>query len=1263
MFRITQLTAPRPLIQKVAAAVRHNLRTQPANLGPIQGVTGLFKGTPVRFQSHNRHTVPEVTTLQPSHLSDSLPTVRLHSADLPVFPLLKEGDKVLIGNRGTAATRFATTARTMGISPIAVVAKGDLNCGAADQNIPLSNSGSAAYLDVDALIHICQENNIRHVWPGWGFWSESKVAFDKFRAAGIYVLGPEPTAVANMGDKTTAREIAKRAGAPVVPGTEILETFEKAKEEANVMGYPVLVKAVSGGGGKGMRTAYNDKELEIAYAEARAEAKNSFNDDRVFMEKFVDTEIQHIEVQVLGDLYGNVTHFGTRFCSVQRRNQKVFEEAPAPEAYRYLADIGAEIARKAGYSGAGTVEFIVDKHGNAYFMEMNTRLQVEHGVTEQIHDGLDLVAAQIQVAMGKPLSEIVSNVTTTSRHAIEFRLIKEALQNINGTWNTFPVPGAFLRPIFATGRSLRTEANPQITGVSPAFDSNYGLLIATGPNRPSAIQTLFRGIENCHFGSSRDCNSSLGYTILRHPAFQALQVHIKWLEAAMQQVEFQKQVHDPRNPANFQAQVDHLTRYIADICVNRSAIPGVVNHVPETLPAAVAPSPFPKVPITWPLYGKLYREAGGGVAGSVAVVAAWKHHALTNERMLLGDTTDRDTPQTGIANKAGEYEKRLVASYRNHLPYAWLEIGGGANTHVDVKFKLQDPIQNTAKLKAVLPDQITSMLGRDISVVAYGDNPLHEQAPEELYRVLHQDGGLQKLRIFQGMNDIERLKKAVLGASKSGAILDICMVFHKEYSSEQYATFLHAMYQFAKDHGFADRILFTIKDAQGMIGMKELAKMKDVPRLLDALCGERQLIGIHSHNARGTTAAVYAKSAEYGFRHCDVTNDVLAAFISNAQPAISQVVQLLEGTPWDPQFPIELLNPLTQHYLSVQKLWAPLKAENEISPDQVATFGLPPGMTNNVLQQFNAAGGKPEKFPRFVELYGTVLNSITRTTGVTPYAKDAGEIALWILLQDKEERIHTTQEIAQFMIKNAASAPNSAKVLLLGLKGVAQFGFHPEVEAAFRRLPEDKLPPIKHPTGDYKTHIDQRHELLERNYSRPLPRYLAALDDLFPGDVDALLRHQQDHGIYAGELPMHVLLRGLNPSEKLTLTLEGHQVDIEMVSKSQPNSQGIRNVFMKIQGRLVTFEIKDKKALSTAKSDAKVIVANPTDKQVVSPLPGKIVEIKKESGASVKKGTVIFVIEAMKMRTSIVANADGKLSLLTALDKTVDPDELIATIS
>lgn len=1146
-------------------------------------------------------------------------------------------DTLIIGNRGYCAQRAIRTAKRLGIKTLHPIARGDVSVEMADKTVYLDGQGSAAYLDIPAYTRLSKEHGATWIWPGWGFWSENSVALKQLNDAGITTVAPDYEVVAAVGEKTRARAIAIEAGVPVVPGSDVLPTVEVAREWAAKVEYPVLIKAVSGGGGKGMRVARNEQELNEFFPLTQEEALASFNDGRVFLEKFVEGNIQHVEVQIVGDQQGNVLSFGTRNCSAQRRKQKVVEEAPAQPEYDFLNEAAVKFAKAAGYYGAGTVEFIVES-GKAYFMEMNTRLQVEHPVTEAI-TGVDLVELQLKVAMGMSLPDLLGvkelPMTWPSHgHAIEVRHIKERPQEIDGLFNTFPVPGRFVRPIPPSGPGVRFEGLMEQNGVDEKFDPNFANTIVHDPmGRDACIQRTLVAMEESHFG--KDSNTRLAQYVLRHPAFRSFSHHIGWLEKEMQTPDFIKTTMDHENRRE---NVDKMGKYIAEVSVNGPKM-GTVNKVNKLechAPVPVtAPVPEPK----WPLFGEIWNQAGGGAAGASAVVAEWKRQSVTEgSKFQLGNTRDRDWSQTAVANRASPTEQLLTAKWNDRLPYCWNECWGGANPHVLLKFLQMDPVEAGALLRQNYPGQIASALFRDISTIAYGDTPLDEATIREIYRISIEDAGVQKARVFQGMNDPDRHIPAIRAVCNLPAIVDVCAVFNRKYDSEFYARYCAEMYEVCKAEGAADRVIFTIKDAQGKMGVEDIPSMKDFPALLEKYTGSPQFVGIHTHNPRGISSSVYERAAQHGFRFGDVSPEKLAT--GTTQPPINQIVQLLDGTPYDTQFPLWELDKLAEHDISLGKLYKPLMPDETITAYQSNFYGVPPGMTNNVRLQFLSVGGKPEDFPRFLKFYQIFLDEIFDVTGVTPYSKDAGEGGLWALTNDPDDKLKTTEDVVRWACANAASAPNSVKNLLRSQKGKAQFKFHPEVEKAFLNLPAESVPVM---TANFPD-ISTRKLELERQFGRPVPEYLVWLERIYPGDVEAFLQHDEDWGKYSSWLPLQVKFRGLNPGESVDLVLDGRQVNVNMVARSAPDSEGMVTVDMSFNGNPVSYVVKDAefaKAGAGGGGPAENVVASPTETQITSPIPGSVKALKFSDGDAVEEGDVIVVMEAMKMQTAIPAKKSG----------------------
>jgi len=758
-----------------------------------------------------------------------------------------------------------------------------------------------------------------------------------------------------------------------------------------------------------------------------------------------------------------------------------------------------------------------------------------------------------------------------------------------------------------------------------------------------------------HFG--RDTNTALAQYVLRHPTFVNQEHHITWLEQEMQSTDFIRTIN---NHTKRQENVDRLVWHISETSVNGTSL-GVVNPVDKNLakhPKPItAPVPVPK----WPLFGEIWTSAGGGEAGANAVVNEYRRQALDNNQFLLGNTRDRDWSQTAIANRASPVEQLQSAPWNDRLPYCWNECWGGANPHVLLKFLKIDPVEAGMKLRQAYPGQIGSALFRDLSTIAYGDTPLDEATVREIYRISVEDAGVQKTRIFQGMNDPDRHIPAIRYCANLPCIVDVCVVFNRKHDSEFYARYLAKMYEVCKAEGAEDRVIFTIKDAQGIIGVEDLAGMADVPRLLEKYTGRPQIVGIHTHNARGTSSSVYERSAPLGFRFGDVAPEKMAT--GTTQPPINQVVQLLHGTQWDTKFPLDELNKLSEHDVSLCKLYAPFMPSELITAWEANIFKVPPGMTNNVRLQFTAAGGDEKDFPRFLELYRVFLDDIFDVTGVTPYSKDAGEGGLWALTNDPDHKLKTKEDVFKFAVENAASAPNSVKNLLRREKGNPPFGFNAEVEQAFLDLPEESVPVMK---ADFPP-IEARKFELERKFGRTVPDYLVWLERIYPGDVEELLQFQDTWGQYSAWLPLELKFRGMDPGEEVDLDFGGKLVHLRMVSISEPDANCNVTCTIEVNGIAMNFVLVDKAEAARSASGGAVqenVVSSPTEEQVTAPTPGLVKQLKKKDGDVVTKGEIIAVVEAMKMQTAIPAKRDGILTYKVKEGITLaSKDVLIAEIN
>jgi pyruvate carboxylase len=1213
----------------------------------------------------------------------SLPIIDQHSADLPKISLATLKDPVMILNRGHGAEGFYRAAKRAGAEHIlCVVAKGDTP-PSADQHIRLPGSGTAAYLDQDALVHACVKAAAPLAWLGWGLLSENAEFITTLRRHGIMAIAPEPSVVERMGTKTLAREVAIAAGAPVVPGSPLVESYEEAMQWAQKIGFPIMVKAANGGGGKGMRVALNEAGFKEALASARSEAQASFGRNGVFLEKFITGNKQHIEIQLVADLYGNVRAVGTRDCSVQRRNQKVVEIAPAHSEFEYLMEIAERIAAKAGYSGAGTVEFIVSRNPDgthtAYFMEMNTRLQVESRATEMVTD-IDLMGAQYRIAMGESLGRAlyptrsdfdgsIVDRPTPRGVALHLRLAGEALVTVGDHPDMLPTPGAFSRKLIPGGSDVRAEMPPSQAMVSPSYDSNFGVIVVRGETMDEAKKKALVALNQTHFGGSALGNTSILKAIIADPKF-GNGFTLEDLPRLITSPEFMRAVRTESHEQH----VDLAAKYLATVAVNGPLITGVVGPVSPHLPILPnVPALTFDAPPSWPLYGRVFQEAGGGVAGCEAVIAAWRETAFGKNQVMLAHTRYRDLVQTLLAGRGSLSDMKMVAQLVALLPWMYGEGGGGASVHSNVIFNHTDPMLASHQLnQAGMGNTVLSALGRSDKTYAYGNSDLLPGQVEDTYRAPVVYGGIRLHNIFDGMNDLTRLLPALDDAAKVhmgpdgreyAAIIMPNIVFHTRYKAPEIVEIGLRILAHSKQMGWGNRLGgLRIKDAQGMMAPANIGEILKVPQLMAKHGINRTLWGAHSHNAQQVTPVTYRLMAEAGYRFFDVSGTDMIRD-ERTQPGVSEVVKAMDDTVFKPNFPLHLMDLLRRHdqaLFEISKAFIPF---NIVSPTQVSQVGLPPGMTTNVEFQAKEVGIAATEFESaFPSTYGTCLNTLMQITGVTPNSKIAGEMALWIMSYNKGKTL-TQSELTEWVLKHAVTAPDSVKGLFQGKIGTPPFGFHKETEAAFKAL-EVKKPQGAHvPTiADYEKAKAAAIAHLKAKYHREIPEYFGTLSVLFgQKDIEKYFDSLKEFGDYTGELPMRNKLLGIKVGEIAEFTMGKKSVFIENLGISEPNEKGVRNVTMRVDGHLMVFPIKDKRWASSAVAEVRMAKANVSG-EVGAPMPGTIIGLLVQDGAEVKAGTPILTTEAMKMQNTIVAKVDGTIKYHVKLGEHITAEQLLAVV-
>jgi pyruvate carboxylase len=1267
--------------------------------------------SPLIFKEDKGYVDPNVTT----------------PGSLPDF-FKKNPDSLYVAGRGVAAQRIVETCNNLGIRVVVPVIDGDTErVRGADVYANMQGTGTEAFLNVAQHVDLANKYGCAAVHPGWGGWSEDSSAHRTVRDNGLWVIGPEPVVIDLMGSKTESAILASQAGLPIIKGTGIISELTNINTELANAGitFPVMVKAVSGGGGKGMRIARNAQELESSFKSAQNEARINFGDDRVFIQSLLDVDhARHRELQMIADRYGNSKCVGGRDCSSQRGNQKIIEES----VDLFLAKESESLVSKVGYSNAGTLEFIYS-NGKYSFLEMNTRLQVEHPVTE-FQTGVDLVEAQLKVASGIQLSKIFPNELNRSSHTMNVRINAQEFKPLEQTM----MPSAELKHGYTKWPLVHPQHSRLVTTYPKTFSGNFdscvGLYTAMATTRNEAINILRKNLSKSYLPGT---NLDFVLGILNSDSFKSDTHNLGTVSKLMQDQQF-SDTYRRNEQLNSEVNIAKLVHLLADIAVNGTKMTGVIN--PELIQNK---STFPElpevnaVPSQWPegkTFGQLYSEAGGDFKGARSVIKERRRWVNEENRFLLGTERFRDQSQTRDANREAPREKQLAAPFYNQFPFAYNFVGGGADTHVVTMVHKEDPHEASAKLSQLMPDQISKALIRADAVVGYGDSlDLSLDQMRELHSDMYNIGEIKEQRHFHGLNDMNRILLSMKASCVYPFILDMCQAFHENYTADQsvahfVSIFLNAvelendasiikksfelgyfdsLEDAKKEFSIINRLHFSIKDAQGIIGLENVPVLEKIPsklkeslkRLFELAVADKltqqsfqdiisedimpikkfpnidtvakqlkalvlnhfeingvdynlatpaqketlfneliPVMGVHSHNARGVHQMLANKLSKSGWGCFDVGGTEMMT-TSNTQAPVSSIVPAIEDGRAN-YFNFTKLDDIAAFEYILNKWLSPLQGGNEQTANMAATYGIPPGMINNVRNAYLALGGDPNKFREILPLFGIVLKEILDATGVTPISKDAGDTALVLAL----EKVEATKEaIINWIEKNASKLPMGIKNIMLGRKGDAPFEFNQEVKNAVNNLCESEKPEfLKIIDVQYR----QRCEEIDR-VSVDVPAHLKRLDVYqFPGEIKRMLSFNKEHGNLYKYLPLDVKLRGLEPNKIYTYSFEPLERDFQLrlgpISSS--DNFGMRNVEIEVDSKQHKVPIKD--ASIVVKEDS-VTKLEPGQQLVRSNCVGVVFKLLKNPGDRVEKGDNIAILTAMKMEVTIASTASGIL--------------------
>ena len=1142
--------------------------------------------------------------------------------------------KLLALNRGEIAIRILRAANELGIRTVAVYSQEDrlsLHRFKADEAYLIGEGKGPvqAYLDVESIVDLAREKGVDAIHPGYGFLAENPALPRACESAGITFIGPSEKLLELLGDKTAARNLAIQAGIPVVPGTDAAITgLDTAREAANRTGYPLIVKAAFGGGGRGMRVVDKPDELDLKIDEARQEAGAAFGNDAVFLERYI-RRARHIEIQILADRQGHVLHLYERDCSVQRRNQKVVEVAPAvsldPAIRKALADAAVKLATAAGYYNAGTVEFLVDADtGTWYFIEVNPRIQVEHTVTEVV-TGIDIVRCQIQIAQGDSLHGPEMNLPPQEQiplhgYALQCRVTTEDPAN-----NFIPDYGKIHTYRSPAGFGIRLDGASAYGGavITPFYDSLLVKVTAWGREFKHACQRMDRS--------------------LREFRIRGVKTNIPFLENVVNDANFQSgntttsflQEH----PAlfRFAPRRDRATRllsYLGEVIVNGN--PEVAG---KPRPATTRPAPIPPHDSSAPRPGtkQLLDQLGP------EKFAEWTQ---SQQRLLLTDTTFRDAHQSLMATRVRTYDMHAIANFvahRLHNLYS-LEMWGGATFDVALRFLHEDPWLRLTRLRAAIPNICFQMLLRASNAVgytAYPDNVLAEFIHEAAVQ------GVDIFRVFDSLNWLPNMRIPVEAVRKSGGVCEAAICYTGDIldpSREKYS--LNYYVRLAKELEKMGAHVLGIKDMAG------LCKPYAAYRLVRALKQEIGLpIHFHTHDTSGINASSVLKACEAGV---DAADGAIASMSgTTSQPNLNSMVAALAHTDRDTQLNLDALNQCADYWEAVRAWYKPFDNAPLSGTAEVYEHEMPGGQYTNLKEQAESMG-LGARWHDIAKTYAEVNMAFGDIVKVTPSSKVVGDLAIFLVSHNM-----TVSDLERLGPDHHLTLPNSVVEMFSGSLGEPEGGWPEKIQAAVLR---GAKPKAGRP-GEHLAPVDltQASATLEKKAGHKVTRADLMSYLMYP---DVFLKFSKTRSSYGSleVLPTLQFFYGLEKGEEIAVEIEpGKTLVIKFLTMSEPQPDGTRTIFYELNGQPREVSVRDKSLQAAIASRAKADPSNPG--QVGAPIPGAISSISVEIGQPVSKGDRLLVMEAMKMQSTIYAPVGGKVTqkLVTAGDK-VDAKDLLIVI-
>ena len=1143
--------------------------------------------------------------------------------------------KLLAANRSEIAIRIFRAANELGLRTVAIYSQEDrlaLHRFKADEayQVGIGKGPVEAYLDINGIIAIAKEHDVDAIHPGYGFLSENPALARACAKAGIKFVGPTPELLELLGDKTAARRLAKSADVPVLPGTENpVGSPAEAQRIAAEIGFPVIVKAAMGGGGRGMRVVHDPTQLAARLEEAQGEAKSAFGDASVFLEKYLP-RARHIEVQILADEHGNLLHLYERDCSVQRRHQKVVEVAPAlnlPERIRAeICDGAVKIARKANYRNAATAEFLYDVDSQKwYFIEVNPRIQVEHTVTEMV-TGIDIVRSQILIAQGhklheEPLSLPLQDKVPLYGAALQCRVTTEDpakhFAPDYGKISTYRSPAGF---------GIRLDGGTAYAGAVLAayYDSLLVKVTAWGITLNEACQRMDRSLREFRIRGVKT-NIPFLENVVNHPKFRASEVTTSFLD-------------DSPELFRFSGRADRATKllsYVGDVILNGN--PEVKGKL---IPGEIEKAPLPAVSGVTPPSGtrQLLKKLGP------KKFAAW---ARKEKRLLLTDTTLRDAHQSLMATRVRTYDLLATAdAIAQRLPNLFsLEMWGGATFDTSMRFLHEDPWQRLRELRERIPNICFQMLTRGANGVGYTSYP--DNVIVEFVRESHRQG-IDIFRIFDSLNSIDSMRVSIDAVLETGAVCEAAICYTGDLLDKRRPKYSLQYYvKLAKQLEKLGAHFLCIKDMAG------LCKPYSAFALVKALREEIGLpVHFHTHDSSGVNAASVLKASDAGV---DVADAAVAAMSgSTSQPNLNSIVEALRNTLRDTQLDIEAANECSDFWEAARTYYLPFDSGLKSGSARLYQHEIPGGQFTNLREQATAMG-LGHRWRDVETTYAQVNQAFGDIVKVTPSSKVVGDMTLFLLANEMK-----VSDVLELDEHHDISFPNSVVEMFSGTLGVPLGGWPKKLQRIILRGQE----PVKGRPGANLPPVDFEKEKaeLERKVNHPIERDALLSYLLYP---EVYLKFNAFKQAYSdvSVLPTPAFFYGLKPGQEITIDIEaGKTMVVKFLTVSEPHPDGTRTLFFELNGQPREVNVRDRalrvQERTHPKADAEAAG------QVGAPTAGLISSIAVQLHHPVERGAKLLTLEAMKMQSNIYAPVSGKIEkLLVTPGQHVEAKDLLVIIA